>query len=107
MADIKIAEKAAREIEQTVFAGLIHRINREKSIAAMAKIVERAIAESQSSQPDRAARRGAFQEVDLRSAAAEMNLDAATLLRIEQGRMPSAETLVKIMEWLWKGNENV
>jgi hypothetical protein len=51
MADIKIAEKAAREIEQTVFAGLIHRINREKSIAAMAKIVERAIAESRSPQP--------------------------------------------------------
>jgi hypothetical protein len=51
MADIKIAEKAAREIEQTVFAGLIHRINREKSIAAMAKIVERAIAESQAPQP--------------------------------------------------------
>ena len=39
-------------------------------------------------------------ELDLRSAAAEMNLDAATLLRIEQGRMPSAETLRSILVWL-------
>lgn len=39
-------------------------------------------------------------ELDLRSAAAEMNLDAATLLRIEQGRMPSGETLRAILIFL-------
>ena len=44
-------------------------------------------------------------ELDLRSAAAEMNLDAATLLRIEQGRMPSAETLRSILIWLMSEGE--
>lgn len=39
-------------------------------------------------------------ELDLRSAAAEMNLDHATLHRIEQGRMPSGESLRSILMWL-------
>lgn len=39
-------------------------------------------------------------ELDLRSAAAEMELDHATLHRIEQGRMPSAESLRAILIWL-------
>ena len=44
-------------------------------------------------------------ELDLRSAATEMSLDAATLLRIEQGRMPSAETLRSILVWLMSGDK--
>ena len=39
-------------------------------------------------------------ELDLRSAAAQMNLDHATLHRIEQGRMPSGESLKAILIWL-------
>jgi transcriptional regulator with XRE-family HTH domain len=44
-------------------------------------------------------------ELDLRSAAAEMNLDAATLMRIEQGRMPSGETLRSILRWLMEDSK--
>ena len=39
-------------------------------------------------------------ELDLRSAAAEMKLDHATLHRIEQGRMPSGESLRAILFFL-------
>jgi transcriptional regulator with XRE-family HTH domain len=39
-------------------------------------------------------------EMDLRSAAALMGTDASTLIRIEQGRSPSAETLRNILLWL-------
>ncbi len=40
-------------------------------------------------------------ELDLRTAAKQMGIDgAATLLRIEQGRGPSAKTLGKIIAWL-------
>ncbi len=39
-------------------------------------------------------------ELGLRSAAAEMGLDHATLHRIEQGRMPSGESLKAILNWL-------
>lgn len=39
-------------------------------------------------------------ELDLRSAAAEIGLDHATLHRIEQGRMPSGESLRAILMWL-------
>lgn len=39
-------------------------------------------------------------ETDLRTAAKSMGTDAATLLRIEQGRAPSAKTLTRILFWL-------
>ena len=39
-------------------------------------------------------------EMDLRSAATLMGTDASTLIRIEQGRSPSAETLRNILLWL-------
>jgi transcriptional regulator with XRE-family HTH domain len=39
-------------------------------------------------------------ELDLRTVAAEIGTDASTLIRIEQGRSPSAETLRNILIWL-------
>jgi transcriptional regulator with XRE-family HTH domain len=39
-------------------------------------------------------------ELDLRRAADEMGVDHSTLYRIEQGRMPSAESLRAILVWL-------
>jgi len=42
-------------------------------------------------------------ELDLRSAAAEIGVDPATLHRVERGRMPSAETLRTILIWLMSG----
>jgi hypothetical protein len=39
-------------------------------------------------------------EIDLRSAGKLMGLDAATLLRVEQGKMPGAETLRTILFFL-------
>lgn len=39
-------------------------------------------------------------ELDLRSAAMEIGIDHATLMRVEQGRMPSAETLRSILFFL-------
>lgn len=45
-------------------------------------------------------------ELDLRSAAKMLGIDsAATLLRIEQGRSPSGETLAKILAWLLQSKE--
>jgi transcriptional regulator with XRE-family HTH domain len=43
-------------------------------------------------------------ELDLRSAAADMGLDAATLLRVEQGKTPSAHTLTTILFYLLSNN---
>ena len=46
-------------------------------------------------------------EIDLRTAASWMNTDASTLIRIEQGRSPSAETLRNILLWLlYKENDH-
>ena len=42
----------------------------------------------------------ASSELSLRDAAAQMDLDAATLQRVENGRMPSAETLRAILFFL-------
>jgi len=43
-------------------------------------------------------------ELDIRAAAKEIGIDPTTLHRIEQGRMPSAESLRTIIIWLI-GNE--
>ena len=39
-------------------------------------------------------------ELDIRAAAKEIGIDPTTLHRIEQGRMPSAESLRTIIIWL-------
>lgn len=44
-------------------------------------------------------------EISLRDAADAMKLDQATLLRVEQGKMPSAETLRNIVFWLLKDDQ--
>jgi len=44
----------------------------------------------------------ASSDLSLRDAAKKMNLDVAALQRIEQGKMPSAETLRAILFFLLK-----
>ena len=41
-------------------------------------------------------------EKDVRSTAKELGLDAATYIRVEQGKTPSAETLRSILLFLMK-----
>ena len=40
-------------------------------------------------------------ELDLRSAAKLMSIDAATLLRIERGHPPNGQTFMKVLIWLF------
>jgi transcriptional regulator with XRE-family HTH domain len=39
-------------------------------------------------------------ELSLRELGAEIGIGAATLMRLEQGRVPDGETLAKILIWL-------
>jgi transcriptional regulator with XRE-family HTH domain len=39
-------------------------------------------------------------ELSLRDLGAEIGIGAATLMRLEQGRVPDGETLAKILTWL-------
>lgn len=39
-------------------------------------------------------------ELDLRTAAGQMGIGAATLMRIEHGQSCDAETLLKVLNWL-------
>jgi transcriptional regulator with XRE-family HTH domain len=40
-------------------------------------------------------------ELSLRDLGAEIGIGAATLMRLEQGRVPDGETLAKILTWLF------
>ena len=40
------------------------------------------------------------EDLDLRKASKQMGLTATTLMRIEHGRKPTSETLMKILNWL-------
>lgn len=42
-------------------------------------------------------------ERDLRDVGAEIGISAATLMRIEQGRIPDGKPLAKVLAWLLKG----
>jgi transcriptional regulator with XRE-family HTH domain len=47
-------------------------------------------------------------ELSLRDLASEIGVGAATLMRLEQGRVPDGETLAKILIWLLiKEKQNV
>jgi transcriptional regulator with XRE-family HTH domain len=41
-------------------------------------------------------------ELTLRDVGKEIGIGAATLMRIEQGRVPDGDTLAKILVWLFK-----
>lgn len=41
-----------------------------------------------------------YEELDVRAAAEMMDIDASTLWRVEQGKMPSVTTALKLMRWL-------
>jgi transcriptional regulator with XRE-family HTH domain len=43
-----------------------------------------------------------MEETDLRTLAKQIGIGAATLMRLEQGRDPSGETLAKVLNWLTK-----
>ena len=42
----------------------------------------------------------AMSELDLRSAAEHIGIGAATLMRIEKGKVPNGYTFIKIITWL-------
>lgn len=43
----------------------------------------------------------AMSDIDLRAAGLQMGISASALLRIEKGRVPDGETLVKLQAWLF------
>jgi len=45
-------------------------------------------------------------EMDVRTAAAQMGLDHATLWRLEQGKPPSAETRRSVLVWMMRDAKN-
>ena len=47
----------------------------------------------------------AHAELDLRSCARMIGISAPTLMRLEQGRDPSGETLTKVQGWLFGRKE--
>lgn len=43
-------------------------------------------------------------ELTLREVAKEIGIGAATLMRLEQGRVPDGETLARVLAWLMSSN---
>jgi transcriptional regulator with XRE-family HTH domain len=46
----------------------------------------------------------AMSELDLKQAGAQIGIAASTLMRIEQGKVPDGETLLKLMSWIFWGD---
>jgi|HubBroStandDraft_2_1064218.scaffolds.fasta_scaffold393701_2 transcriptional regulator with XRE-family HTH domain len=44
----------------------------------------------------------AMSELDLKQAGAQIGIAASTLMRIEQGKVPDGETLLKLMRWIFE-----
>lgn len=48
-----------------------------------------------------------IKKYSLRDAAEEMGLSASSLLRIEKGKVPDGETLIKLINWLFGENHEI